>query len=144
MNSDIITHGLASSIANGNWNVKRFKMHRSGVTELLNRMTYISALGMMTRINSQFEKTRKISGPRSLHPSQWGMICPSDTPDGSSCGLVKNLALLAHVTTSQNEKSNLKKFTSHWLHTINIFHAYLLLIFETFLTFKNLIYFRKL
>ena len=105
MNSDIITHGLASSIANGNWNVKRFKMHRSGVTELLNRMTYISALGMMTRINSQFEKTRKISGPRSLHPSQWGMICPSDTPDGSSCGLVKNLALLAHVTTSQNEKS---------------------------------------
>ena len=105
MNSDLITHGLASSIANGNWNVKRFKMHRSGVTELLNRMTYISALGMMTRINSQFEKTRKISGPRSLHPSQWGMICPSDTPDGSSCGLVKNLALLAHVTTSQNEKS---------------------------------------
>ena len=105
MNSDIITHGLASSISNGNWNVKRFKMHRSGVTELLNRMTYISALGMMTRINSQFEKTRKISGPRSLHPSQWGMICPSDTPDGSSCGLVKNLALLAHVTTSQNEKS---------------------------------------
>ena len=105
MNSDIITHGLASSISNGNWNVKRFKMHRSGVTELLNRMTYISSLGMMTRINSQFEKTRKISGPRSLHPSQWGMICPSDTPDGSSCGLVKNLALLAHVTTSQNEKS---------------------------------------
>ena len=105
MNSDIITHGLASSISNGNWNVKRFKMHRSGVTELLNRMTYISSLGMMTRINSQFEKTRKISGPRSLHPSQWGMICPSDTPDGSSCGLVKNLALLAHVTTSQNEKA---------------------------------------
>ena len=105
MNTDIITHGLASSISNGNWNVKRFKMHRSGVTELLNRMTYISALGMMTRINSQFEKTRKISGPRSLHPSQWGMICPSDTPDGSSCGLVKNLALLAHVTTAQNEKS---------------------------------------
>ena len=27
------------------------------------------------------------------------MVCPSDTPEGESCGLVKNLALLAHVTT---------------------------------------------
>lgn len=26
------------------------------------------------------------------------MICPSDTPDGESCGLVKTLALLAHIT----------------------------------------------
>lgn len=31
---------------------------------------------------SQFEKTRKVSGPRSLQPSQWGMLCPSDTPEG--------------------------------------------------------------
>ena len=36
---------------------------------------------MMTKINSQFEKTRKVSGPRSLQPSQWGMLCPADTPE---------------------------------------------------------------
>ena len=58
---------------------------------------------MVTRINSQFEKTRKVSGPRSLQPSQWGMLCPSDTPEGEPCGLVKNLALLAHVTTDDEE-----------------------------------------
>ena len=46
----------------------------------------------------QFEKTRKVSGPRSLQTSQWGMMCPADTPEGEACGMVKNLALLAHVT----------------------------------------------
>lgn len=58
---------------------------------------------MMTRINSTFEKTRKVSGPRSLQPSQWGMICPADTPEGESCGLVKNLALISHITTESDE-----------------------------------------
>ena len=67
-------------------------------------LSFISALGMMTRITSQFEKTRKVSGPRALQPSQWGMLCPSDTPEGEACGLVKNLALMTHITTDVDEE----------------------------------------
>lgn len=32
------------------------------------------------------------------------MLCPSDTPEGESCGLVKNLALLTHITTDDEEE----------------------------------------
>ncbi|XP_061953500.1 DNA-directed RNA polymerase III subunit 2 [Populus nigra] len=129
---DSITNGLERALSTGNWDVKRFRMNRKGVTQVLVRLSYMASLGHMTRISPQFEKSRKVSGPRALQPSQWGMLCPCDTPEGEACGLVKNLALMTHVTTDEEESplislckclgvEDLELLSGEELHTPNSF-----------------------
>lgn len=113
MTGETITEGFVRALATGSWVLKRFRMDRAGVTQVLSRLSYISAIGMMTRVSSQFEKSRKVSGPRALQPSQWGMMCPADTPEGEACGLVKNLALLAVVTNDEEMESHRLKCLMH-------------------------------
>ena len=36
--------------------------------------------------------------PRKLHGTSWGFICPAETPEGGSVGVVKNLSYMTHVT----------------------------------------------
>ena len=50
---------------------------------------------MDTGIDSQ----QKIIAPRLLYGNQWGYMCPSETPEGGPCGLVKQLSLSAYITT---------------------------------------------
>ena len=94
-----IEAGLKSSLATGNWGFKTGRM-RQGVAQVLNRLTYISAVSHLRKVNTPCDKSGKLVQPRKLHATQWGMVCPSETPEGASVGLVKNLALLTNISVS--------------------------------------------
>jgi len=91
----IISDKLNNAIATGNWG-----RGRVGVTQLLDRTNYLSTISHLRRVQSPLSRTQPNFEARDLHSTHFGRICPSETPEGSNCGLVKNLALSAIISVS--------------------------------------------
>tara|TARA_Y100001970_G_scaffold284652_1_gene402458 strand:- start:2160 stop:7364 length:5205 start_codon:yes stop_codon:yes gene_type:complete len=101
--STTIESGIKYSLATGNWGIKtNSAKNRVGVAQVCNRLNFFGMLSHLRRVNTPTEKTGKLVPPRKLHNTQWGIICPAETPEGSSVGLVKNLALGCHITINTN------------------------------------------
>ncbi|KAL6180403.1 hypothetical protein ACLB2K_047066 [Fragaria x ananassa] len=60
------------------------------------------ALSTGNFILDQF-RMKKSGVTQGVLTSQWGRLCPCDTPEGQDIRLVKNLALMAHVTTDEED-----------------------------------------
>jgi DNA-directed RNA polymerase II subunit RPB2 len=69
-----------------------------GVSQVLNRLSYSATLSHLRRIQTPVEKSGKLLAPRKLHGTSWGFMCPVETPEGHSVGIVKSLAMLSAVT----------------------------------------------
>jgi DNA-directed RNA polymerase subunit B len=93
----IITERLQHALATGNWG-----RGRVGITQLLDRTNHISTLSHLRRLQSPLSRSQPNFEARDLHPTHWGRLCPNETPEGSNCGLVKNLALSACISVSIN------------------------------------------
>ncbi len=95
----IITERLQHALATGNWG-----RGRVGVTQLLDRTNYLSTLSHLRRLQSPLSRSQPNFEARDLHSTHWGRLCPNETPEGSNCGLVKNLALSACISVGVNSE----------------------------------------
>mmetsp|Transcript_30394 Transcript_30394/g.22157 ORF Transcript_30394/g.22157 Transcript_30394/m.22157 type:complete len:152 (+) Transcript_30394:1276-1731(+) len=110
MKHESITRGLKSALATGNWGRdKQGNVQKTGVSQVLNRLTFASSLSHLRRLNTPLSKQGKLTKPRQLHNSHWGMICPAETPEGQACGLVKNLTLMALVSVGSDANEIIHK-----------------------------------
>ena len=75
---------------------------KAGVVQDITRISYIGFISHLRRINTPLSKSAKVRAPHSLHGSSWGIMCPSETPDGGNIGLRKNLATTALITSGTN------------------------------------------
>lgn len=91
--SDVLTENIKHAIATGNW-----VGGRAGVSQLLDRVSFMATLSHLRRVVSPLTRSQPHFEARDLHPTQFGKICPNETPEGPNCGLVKNLALMCKIS----------------------------------------------
>ena len=104
--SVIMEVGMKTSLATGNFgSAKIGGPSKIGVSQVLNRLNYVSGISHLRRISTPIEKTGKLVAPRKLHNTQWGYICPSETPEGHSVGVVKNMSSTSIVSIYSNPKT---------------------------------------
>jgi len=104
-----ITAGLTYSLATGNWTSNKGVTTKTGVSQVLSRLTFMSTLSHLRRLNTPIGKESKLAKPRQLHNTHWGMVCPAETPEGGMCGLVKNLALMTYVTVGNHSETGISQ-----------------------------------
>jgi DNA-directed RNA polymerase II subunit RPB2 len=103
--STTIENGLKRALSTGDFGIKSLTSNKVGVAQVLNRLTYSSSLSHLRRINTPIDKSGKLIPPRKLHNTSWGFLCPAETPEGGSIGVVKNISYMTHVTIHTNPVS---------------------------------------
>ena len=103
--STTIENGFKRALATGDFGIKHTNSNKVGVAQVLNRLTYVASLSHLRRISTPTDKSGKLVPPRKLHNTSWGFVCPAETPEGSSVGIVKNMSYMTHVTIHSNSNS---------------------------------------
>ncbi len=95
-----VSERIRFAMSTGNWIGRA-----TGVSKFMDRVNYLSPLTDLRKVKSPLNKNRELYEARDVHGTHWGRLGPVETPDGPQCGLVKNLALMAEVTTESEEES---------------------------------------
>jgi len=99
LRADVLSQRIHHALATGNW-----VGGRAGISQLLDRTSNLAVLSHLRRVTSPLTRSQPHFEARDLHSTQWGRLCPNETPEGPNCGLVKNLALTVEISEGSSEK----------------------------------------
>lgn len=103
--STTIENGITRALSTGDFSIKQANSTKVGVAQVLTRLTYMSTISHIRRINTPLEKSGELIAPRKLHNTTFGFLGPVETPEGQSIGVVKNISYMAHITIPTNSSS---------------------------------------
>ena len=103
--STTIENGIKRALSTGDFGIKNMNSNKVGVAQVLNRLNYVSSLSHSRRVSTPTDKSGKLIPPRKLHNTTFGYLCPAETPEGQSVGVVKNLSYMTHVTIYSHSQS---------------------------------------
>ncbi|NYZ77335.1 DNA-directed RNA polymerase subunit B'' [Candidatus Micrarchaeota archaeon] len=105
---DAMADRVRYAMATGNWIAGQ-----TGVSQLLDRVSYLSTISHLRRVISPLSKKHPHFKARDLHGTHLGKLCPNETPEGPSCSLVKNLAVMSEVSTGVDEEEVMRTLRSY-------------------------------
>ena len=73
--STTIENGITRALSTGDFSIKQANSSKVGVAQVLNRLTYMSSLSHLRRINTPLEKSGELIAPRKLHNTSFGFCC---------------------------------------------------------------------
>lgn len=97
-----ITSSLKHVFSTGNWAVQKNSYVRTGVSQIMSRLTYPATISHLRRVIIPIGKEGKNVKIRQIHPTQTFFIDIIESPEGKSIGIVKNLSLTSNITTGCN------------------------------------------
>ncbi len=100
----LLTSRIKSSMATGTW-----VGGRKGISQNMDRTNFLATLSHLQRVVSLLSATQENFDARALHSTHWGKLCPIETPEGTSIGLRKNLAMLCSITQGEFSEEKLIK-----------------------------------
>lgn len=100
----LLTSRINSAMATGVW-----VGGRKGLSQNMDRTNFLAATSHLQRVVSLLSATQENFAARALHATHWGRLCAVETPEGTSIGLRKNLALLSEITQEEVQDTKLKK-----------------------------------
>ncbi|MBS3145298.1 DNA-directed RNA polymerase subunit B'' [Candidatus Woesearchaeota archaeon] len=100
----LLTSRIKSAMATGSWTA-----NRKGISQNMDRTNFVATTSHLQRVNSLLSTTQENFEARALHPSHWGRLCSVETPEGTSIGLRKNLALLCNISAEDVPEEKTKK-----------------------------------
>jgi len=109
-----ITNGFGLALANGNFSKNSFNSGgKDGVSQVLLYNSLPCMISQIRRRAKPLDNNGKMIGPRQLHNMQWGIICPSETPEGSPCGLTNNASIVEVVSIQRDLNALISLLQTH-------------------------------
>ena len=84
----------------GRWGKNPNAEENLGVVQDLQRLSYLGSISHLRRTHLYLPETAKLVQPRRLHGSQWGYICPIETPDGGNVSQLKHISIMVRYSDS--------------------------------------------
>ena len=107
--SSFVTEGMNKSFK-GNWGMFDDPKKYGGYVQDVNRLSYIGYVSHSRRVNAPIDRSIKLVGPHHLVSSQWGYMCPIESPDGENIGLLKHMAVTCNITPEYDHMDEVVMF----------------------------------